>query len=454
MKTKLLIFGITGDLSTRKLLPALSKIVQADDFADIQIIGVSRRDVDAAQLLKTATGNADLADKTTIFSMDLARGNDYLKLKEYVALQNDEQLLIYLSVPPRAATQIVDLLGAAGITTPNVKLLFEKPFGVDLASASDMIERTARYYSEDQIYRIDHYLAKEMAQNIVAFRAGNAMFSHVWNNEAIEKIEVLASERIDIEGRAQFYEQTGALRDVVQGHLMQLLTLVLMDIPKGLDWNELPRMRRAALHQLLPADPARAQRAQYQGYQDEVENPGSLTETFVSLQLQSRDPKWQGVSLVLTAGKALDKKVTELRVHFRKFHAAQSNCLVLRIQPDEGIEIELFTKKPGYDRQFETQKLAFTYAADTVLPDAYEQVLVDAVRAHKSLFTSSEEVIRSWQILQPVLDAWNMDTSALGQYVKGATTHTVCSVESTTSTATYSANDEKYDTMKPHGDEK
>jgi glucose-6-phosphate 1-dehydrogenase len=429
MKTKLLIFGITGDLSTRKLLPALDKIVRIDDFADVQIIGVSRRTVNVPELIRQATGNDELAHRTKVFSMDLALYEDYGKLREEIAPSADEQLLIYLSVPPAAATQIIDFLGEAGLNTPNVKILFEKPFGVDLPSATAMIERTARYYSDEQIFRIDHYLAKEMAQNIVAFRGGNALITHVWNSAAIEKIEIIANERIDIEGRAHFYEQTGALRDLVQGHLMQLLALTLMDIPHALDWNRLPELRLAALEQLLPADPLLARRAQYTGYQDEVGNPGSLTETFVSLQLASRDPRWRDVPLVLTTGKALDKKATELRVHFRRFHEAQSNQLVFRIQPDEGVEIDLFTKKPGYSREFQRQKLAFSYPEDAVLPDAYEQVLVDAIQAHKSLFTSGEEVLASWKVLQPVLDHWNMSSEQPSQYKKGSTTHNVCSVE-------------------------
>jgi glucose-6-phosphate 1-dehydrogenase len=420
MKTKLLIFGITGDLSTRKLLPALSKIITTDDTLSMEIIGVSRRQVDVIDLLQSSTGSDALADRITIVSMDLARADDYVMLKNKIALQDNEQLLIYLSVPPGAATHIVDLLGEAGINTSRTKLLFEKPFGMDSISATEMIERTARYFNEDQIYRIDHYLAKAMTQNIVAFRAGNAMFSHLWHKGAIEKIEVMALEQIDIEGRVQFYEQTGALRDLVQGHLMQLLALVLMDIPDELDWNDLPARRLAALNQLLPANPALVTRAQYEGYQQAVANPGSQTETFVSVTLASRDPQWQGVPLVLTTGKALAQKTTEIRVHFSKHHHAQSNLLTLRIQPNEGIEIELFTKKPGYTLDFETQTLAFNYPATVVLPDAYEQVIVDAIRSKKSLFTSSDEVLASWRIVHPIQAAWAMQTGPLHTYSRGS----------------------------------
>lgn len=429
MRTKLLVFGITGDLSTRKLLPALRSILKSKNAPDIEIIGVSRREVNIKELLGASLGDSSLAPRVSVFTMDLASSKEYGRLKEHVHPKDGEQLLVYLSVPPAAATQIVDFLGQAGLNTPNVKLLFEKPFGIDLISAKEVIERTARYYREEQIYRIDHYLAKEMAQNIVAFRGGNALFSHVWNKAAIEKIEVTALEKIGIEGRAGFYEQTGALRDVVQGHLMQLLALVLMEIPPNLDWDALPELRQVALESIHPGDPRRAVRAQYEGYQHEVVNQGSLTETFVSLHLASNDPRWKDVPLVLTTGKALNKKTTEVRVYFRKFHDAQSNCLIFRIQPDEGIEIDLFTKQPGYERKFERQKLGFSYPEDAVLPDAYEQVLVDAISSKKSLFTSSGEVLASWRILQPILESWGMADQPLFIYPKGSATHTISSVE-------------------------
>lgn len=428
MTTKLLIFGITGDLSTRKLLPALSEIVKTGEYDDIEIIGVSRREVDITELLRIANGQA-LESQVKVFSMDLALGSDYDRLREYVALTPDEQLIVYLSVPPNAASQIVDFMGEAGLNTPNTKLLFEKPFGVDLVSAEEMIARTAKYYSEEQIYRIDHYLAKEMSQNIVAFRGGNALFAHVWNNQAIEKIEIVASEVIGVEGRAGFYEQTGALRDVLQGHLMQLLALILMDIPDELDWNKLPNLRLEALRSIMSADPARAARAQYDTYQTEVGNPGSLTETFAAVELASAAPQWKGVPLYLITGKALDRKTTEIRIHFRKRHATQSNCLTFYIQPNEGVAIELFTKKPGYDREFKSRQLAFTYPEDAVLPDAYEQVIVDAIRSRKSLFTSSEEVLQSWRVLQPILNAWSMANQPPIQYIAGSATHAISSVE-------------------------
>lgn len=421
MTTKLLIFGITGDLSRRKLIPALERITQSGAHDDLEIIGVSRREVDIPMLVR----DPRLVDRTRIVTMDLTQAADYERLKAEVNLSEDDQLLIYLSVPPAASGQIVQLLGGAGINDDRVKLMLEKPFGTDLESAKHMAEQIGAWFDDEQVYRIDHYLAKEMAQNIVAFRAHNALFAHVWDNSAIEKIEIHAYESIDIEGRAQFYEQTGALRDLVQGHLMQLLSLVIMDIPGDMHWSQVSQHRLAALQSLKPADMHTTVRAQYEGYQQEVENPGSTTETFVSVQLQSDAPKWQGVPLYLTTGKALNQKLTEIKVYFKKFHDAQTNCLIFRIQPEEGIEIALNTLKPDYEYEYEETHLSFTYPADVVLPEAYEQVIVDAIRGHKHIFTTNAEVVRSWEVLQPLVSHWSMCDACNHPYAKASTAEQV-----------------------------
>jgi glucose-6-phosphate 1-dehydrogenase len=417
VKTTLVIFGITGDLAQRKLLPALANVIEAGQTDELSIIGVSRRDVEKYQVL--GDHQHQLAGTTTLFQMNLDSPDDYVRLRDYIEPTADEQVLFYLSVPPESASGIIDNLGQAGLNAPNNKLLLEKPFGTDLASAKAMIDHTAAHFSEDQIYRIDHYLAKEMAQNIVTFRAQNAIFAHLWSNKFIERIEVVALESIGIEGRAAFYEQAGALRDIVQGHLMQLLALTLQPIPETMEWDDLPDLRLQALQTISQADPGKSVRAQYDSYRDEVGNPNSTVETFVSLELESTDPNWQGVPIALTTGKALNRKKTEVRVHFRKTNAAQSNYLIFKIQPDEGIAIDLVTKKPGYDREVEHQKLSYMYPASTRLPDAYEQVLVDAMNSRKSLFATSGEVLRAWDILAPLQDAWQSATD-IAHYPSGS----------------------------------
>ncbi len=425
MITKLLIFGITGDLATRKLLPALGQIISTGNFNDLSVIGVSRHEVNQSELFGHCDNKTFLDGKLSIFTMDLASADEYQRLKQYVVLGDDEQLLIYMAVPPLSTAQIVDFLGEVGINTPNVKILFEKPFGINLESAEKLIQQTASHYQEQQIYRIDHYLAKEMAQNIIAFRARNALFYHIWNNNFIESIEIVSLQKGGIDGRAQFYEQTGALRDLVQGHLMQLLTLTLMDIPQGLEWERMPELRLAALNQLQPVDPGKVVRAQYEGYKEEVNNNDSQVETFVSIEMSSNQPNWVGVPIRLTTGKELSETTAEIRIRLKTSNGAQSNCLVFKIQPDEGINIELFVKKPGYSREFEARNLSFNYENDVKLPDAYEQVLVDAISSEKSLFTGSNEVLRSWQILKPIQDDWNSWQQQPKTYPKGSSAQSI-----------------------------
>jgi len=385
MKTKLVIFGITGDLSRRKLLPALSEIVATGDFEDLSIVGVSRGDVVIPELL---ADQLNLTDRTNIFKMDLAEAGDYRKLSDYLALETDEQALMYLAVPPSAATDIVEFLGQAGLNTPSVKILFEKPFGFDLESAKDAIERTNRYFNDDQLYRIDHYMAKEVAQEIIKLRNNAENHQHGWSNLSVKEIEVVASEKIGVEGRGKFYEQTGALRDFLQGHLMQLLSLVLMDIPAGTSESDIPKYRLEALEYVKAADPELAHRAQYKGYQKEVGNPGSLTETFASVELTSVHPRWKGVKIQLATGKALDEK----RAFVAITYADDSQDTFEEVTVNDQMR----------------------------LPDAYERVLVDAINGQKGIFTTSPEVIRAWEILAPVQEAWSLDDHPLPLYSPGA----------------------------------
>ncbi|NTW61423.1 glucose-6-phosphate dehydrogenase (NADP(+)) [Candidatus Saccharibacteria bacterium] len=420
MKTKLVIFGISGDLGRRKLLPAIEQIIKSGGFDDLSVIGVSRHEVDLETLFEKCEDKHFLDGKLSIYSMDPGEINGYAGLKEHVNLGDNEQLLIHMAVPPLVTTQIVEFLGQSGLNTPNVKILFEKPFGVDFESAEKLIKQTEIYFKEEQVYRIDHYLAKEMAQNVVAFRGRNALFNDIWDNRFIESIEVLGLQKINIEGRGHFYEQTGALRDFVQGHLMQLLSLVLMRVPDNFEWDKMPGLRLEAIRQISHAEPGRAVRGQYDGYKQEVGNPDSKVETFVSVKLLSNQPEWLGVPITLTSGKAMSETKTEISVKIRSNDGAKSNRLIFKVQPDEGIEIQLYVKKPGYGQEFEAQTLKFNYPDGSKLPDAYEQVIVDAIQSQKSLFTSSDEVMQSWRILQPLLDDWRASSASPRLYLKGS----------------------------------
>lgn len=429
--TILVIFGITGDLSRRYLLPALAEICRSDQLSkDFQILGVSRRDV--AMDMVFYGQQKILQGYSQLFKMDLANTDDYKKLKSQLdelsqKFKKKPQVIFYLSVPPSAARQIIELLGQAGLNMSHMKLLLEKPFGNDLSSAKELVAETSQYFPESQVYRIDHYLAKEMAQNITIFLGSNTIFRDIWSSQFIEEIEIVAAEKIGIEGRASFYENTGALRDIVQSHLLQLAALVLMEPCSDIfDFDEIPRRRQAALRTIksVPADKYAGHivRAQYDGYAKEVNNPGTRVETFTAITLFSTDPRWQDVPIKLVTGKNLDQKLTQICVSFKKTSAKASNQLFFRIQPHEGIELDLWVKQPGYERKLQKRRLSFDYDQQFGrLPDAYEQVLVDAMRGNHSLFASSDEVLASWQILQPVLDCWSMDSIDLKTYKPGST---------------------------------
>lgn len=432
--TNLIIIGITGDLAKRKLLPAVEELASIGHLPkDFNIIGITRRNVDTSELIGSIPDGPRtlkfVEKKLKMYRMDLENKSHYIGLRDKLASlsgnsSSKSQTLCYLSVPPQVSDQIVESLGAAGFgNDSNFRLLLEKPFGTDYESALDMVNKLKIYFSEEQTYRIDHYLAKEMAQNIVIFRNGNSLFKKTWNNQFIERIEIIASENIGIESRAAFYEQTGALRDVVQNHLMQLASLVLMELPEPLDWHRIPVSRRNALAQLKLPPPnlidRYTYRAQYEGYTEETGNPGSQTETFAAITLFSSDPKWADVPVVLASGKGLKEKTSEIRIYYRKQHNSEANRLTLRIQPKEGIGIDLWSKQPGYDRKLMPVQIEYNYhQAAKKLPDAYEQVILDAIQGNNILFTSSDEILTAWKILMPVQHAWSMTNNKLPTYKK------------------------------------
>ena len=377
MKTTLVIFGITGDLAGRKLLPALDSIIENKAGGDLSILGVSRRNVNVGELLKDYPRLEPLA---SVFTMDLAQLTDYRRLKRLLDDDDADQILFYLSVPPGAAANIVDFLGQADMNSSRFRVLFEKPFGFDYESAKEFIERTGQYFKEEQLYRIDHYMAKEIAAEIIRMRRVANSKQYHWGAQTIKEVRVVASEAIGVEGRATFYEQTGALRDFIQGHLMQMLSLVLVDEPGS---APLPKERLEALRFIELANPEKSVRAQYEGYQDEVGNPGSTTETFAYVQLESRDENWVGVPLRLISGKALSEKRSYVEIIY----------------------------KDGTSDVFEEGKVHV--AAGERQLDAYERVLLSAIAGDKAIFTTSGEVLASWIILAPIQEAWSMDSVPL-----------------------------------------
>ncbi len=428
--TVLIIIGITGDLSKRKLLPAVEQILQTSLApGSLKVIGVTRQQVSPESILKEVDSETTLLGANfETYQMNLTDVAEYRKLNDHLSdiektFGEPIQKLFYLSIPPQIAQPIVELLGKSDIADEiSTKLLLEKPFGIDLDSAHDLVKQARHHFEEAQIYRIDHYMAKEMAQNLIVFRQNNSLFRRTWNNNFIESIEIVASEKIGIEGRAAFYEQTGALRDLVQSHLLQLAALTLANLSDD-GRQSIPAERLKALRSIkTPQNISKvAMRGQYETYRTEVENATTTVETFVSLTLESTDPRWEGVPITLTTGKALSEKTTEIRVTYRQDTAEEANMLTLRIQPNEGIEIDLWAKRPGYESELQKVPLNFSYANHfTKLPEAYERVFMDAIRSDRALFTTSDEVLETWRILEPVQHAWDMENDTLHFYKNGS----------------------------------
>lgn len=445
------IFGITGNLARHRLLPALYHLMKDDLLNEhTTIVGVSRRELSVDELINTVElcvlEEDKVCDPTVLdkfrnhlksIQLDPTNEADYDRLLQTLNAIEDTNgvcmhRLYYLSIPPQVYEPVIRNLGEHGLNAGcphhegESRLLVEKPFGYDLASATELIADTGRYFSEAQVFRIDHYLAKETVQNILVFRGHNPVFSSVWGSEHISAIDITLSEQIGVEGRADFYDNVGALRDVVQNHMMQLLALATMELPADNTSQALHNAKQQLMASIRSADPAtdRVVRGQYAGYADEVHNPGSTTETFVSIGLHIDNERWRGTAITLTAGKALEAKRTTITLTFTRPERPDiMNKLTFRIQPDEGIDVVLTVKRPGFQRQTEPVRMNFSYADvfdKPEHPEAYERVLLDAINGNHSLFATSDEILESWRVFEPVLQAWANNSSDLLIYEPGS----------------------------------
>ncbi len=446
----IVIFGITGDLSHRYLLPALYHLFKDGLLHEkTQIIGISRRQMTAQELLdqvELCVNEVDnicdpdtlkkMYDHARMFQMDLVDPAAYQSLR--ATLDEIEESngvcmnrLYYLSIPPQVYDPIIRLMGEASLNTScqhgkaMTRLLVEKPFGYDLQSAQMLIADTEKVFGEEQIFRIDHYLAKETVQNILTFRFKNPIFEALWNRTHISQIEIYASEKITIEGRAQFYEPIGALRDFIQSHLLQILAIVTMDQPKAMDSDSIHASKQLVLSQVVPIAPDKVHelsvRGQYEGYREEVLNPASTTETFAGIRTTINNDRWRDIPIIIWTGKALAEKQNEICVTFTG-QSNESNQLRFRIQPNEGIEIDLVAKKPGFDNEFQHVSMDFSYQknfANHEHPNAYERVLADAVRGDHTLFATSAEVLSAWRIIDSVINEWAKNANDLQDYPIG-----------------------------------
>ncbi len=439
------IFGITGDLAKRKLLPALYELVDLGLLSErFRIVGTTRRETDVEDVISFIRAAVDDVNEETLNKirsivrmvyMDIGKKEDYELLKQKLDEVEDEvgiclNRLFYMAVPPQMFEPVVRGLSGYELNHgcqhghAESRLLIEKPFGNDTASALALIQHVEKVFNEDSIYRVDHYLAKETAQNILTFRLHNPIFRAVWDRKSIDHILITASEKIGIEGRANFYEGIGALRDLIQSHLLQLLALTTMEEPVTNSAEAIHASKLALLHAIQPIQPDEIDqntvRGQYDTYRSEVNNPNSITETYAAVRLSIDNDRWRDVPILLRTGKALAEKVTEITLVF-KTRAGQSddrNMLTIRIQPNEGIVLSFLAKKPSLANETETVQMEFCYNSSFSgkQPDAYERVLVDAIRGDKTLFTTDKEVLASWKIIESILQAWSTNGDSLIRY--------------------------------------
>jgi glucose-6-phosphate 1-dehydrogenase len=468
--TTLVIFGATGDLALRKLFPALYNLAHEGSLPErFNLIGMSRRDLGDDVFRKTVSESIEHYSRR---KPDAHVLDALLRQARYVPGSFDDQdaygrlthaaeefdesagvefnRVFYLSTAPEFFPVIVKALGGAGLNEKPgcaVRVVIEKPFGYDLDSARALNRTVRGVFHERQVYRIDHYLGKETVQNLLAFRFANAMFEPVWNRNYIDSVQITAAEDIGIGTRAEYYEGSGALRDLVQNHMLQLMTLLCMEPPSTFSADKL-RDEKVKIAQAVkvPVEaevPGMAVRAQYgpgvsagervRGYLEEDGVPGtSTTETYAALRLEVSNWRWAGVPFYLRTGKRLARRVTEIAVTLKPVpHLAfrqggsvgvQPNQLVLTVQPDEGVSLSLGAKIPGPRMRIRPVNMEFRYGTSFLSesPEAYERLILDAMRGDASLFTREDEVRAFWTICDPVLNAWSAMPGPLPQYAAGS----------------------------------
>ena len=470
----LVIFGASGDLTRRKLAPAVYNLALSRLLAGgFALVGVARRPKpDFVPELREAVARYSRRRPLEDACWDeLARGTSYVQGEfqdpaTYQRLAAElERLdaergtsnnrLFYLAVGPAEAPLIVEGLRAAGLVVPPSRdpsapfqrVVVEKPFGTDLASARALNAALAQHLAESQIYRIDHYLGKETVQNLLVLRFANTIFEPLWSRQHVDHVQITVAEDLGVEGRGKLYEQVGITRDIVQNHALQLLTLAAMEPPSSWDADAVRDEKVKVLRALRPirgADVlAKTVRGQYAGgtmrgdrvpaYRDEPDvASGSTTETYVALALELENWRWGGVPFYLRAGKRLARRSAEIVLHFKPlphglFRAApgataEPNALVLRIQPDEGLSLRFATKVPGGGLSVREVAMDFRYGAafGSSAPEAYERLLFDAMRGDATLFTRADEVEAQWAFIDPILAAWRGLDAPLALYEAGS----------------------------------
>ncbi len=449
----IVIFGASGDLASRKLIPALLQLATDNVLPKpCTITGVGRSKMSCEQfrsLVKKAApkANDEFLKRFHYLAGDYADATLYKKLGEHLdGLDKEKKVpgrLFYLSTPPALYEVIADQLAAAKLSKPRVsegwvRLIVEKPYGADLDSAMHLSQALYRVFDEPQIYRIDHYLGKESVQNILMFRFANAIYEPVWNQKYIDHIQITAAETDGVGHRAGYYEKAGVLRDMFQNHLFQLLSLVAMEPPASFEPNSLRDERAQVIQSLKSWTPgdleSAAVRGQYEGYrQEKGVNPKSTTETFAACRVEVDNWRWHGVPFYLRSGKKLARQVTEITVQFKHVPTSifkplmaeqlSANVLNFRLQPNDGISLRFEAKHPGPKLCMSTVEMDFNYkeAFGAAPPEAYARLFLDVMLGDQTLFARKDWLHCSWNFLDPLLKKWAAEgDKGLSSYKPGS----------------------------------
>ncbi|HOI46433.1 MAG TPA: glucose-6-phosphate dehydrogenase [Bacilli bacterium] len=438
------IFGATGNLMYKKLLPALYHLkIQNRLPEDTKIICIGRKDFTTESYIEDARSRVNgsvnwdvLGDILLYYKMEITNSNDYTILNEYIKQNCAPKLdakIFYLSTAPNFFPIIAKGISDAGLVSRNdgiSRVIFEKPFGEDLSSAKMYNELMNQYFDESQIYRIDHYLGKEMIRNILVVRFANRVFEDIWSNKGIESVKIVVKETEGILSRGEYYDAAGALRDMVQSHMMQMISLIAMEPPMNFDTDELRDEKVKVIDKLscCPMDLNNIIIGQYKGYlQEKNVKQNSSTETFVFIKAKIDNERWSGVPFYLITGKKLDEKKSEIVITFKDNSSAykkwkpgsiMKNQLIIRVAPNDGISFQINTKLPGLQMDVAPTVMDYCHSCQAIgnLPEAYERLILDMIEGNTIQFTRWDEIETSWKFIDDIKTKSNLEQKSLILY--------------------------------------